>query len=172
MSFCSGVCGELRFDQPAYFIRAKSALAKLLHESARCLLCRFHLSCFCCSPASDSSTGGDKGADTVPEFEKSFLFELPIYPCDGVWIDDERLGQHSHARKAVTGAKCTRLTGMPDLLLQLEVDRDAGGMTGLEQKGQCIGLLVLWYFMISTRRCQVERVALSGVVGPRASVYS
>ncbi len=132
MSFRSRVCGELRFDQPPYFIRAESTLAKLLHEFARCLLCRFHLACFCCSPASDSSTRGDEGADTVPEFEKSFLFELPIYSRDGVWIDDERLGQHSHAGKAVTRAKCTRLTGMPYLLLQLEVDRDAGSMAGLK----------------------------------------
>src|ERR1700694_1793411 len=115
---------EFGFNEPAYLVRLQSSPAEIADERLGRLLRRFHLP----HPRSRPTrrcTGGDECPYAVSQLEEPFLLKLAIDSRHSVRVDHHRFRERPHARQAIAGTKGAGLTSMPNLLLELEIDRDA-----------------------------------------------
>ena len=133
---------ELRLDEPADLIRGEALAAELADEGLDVSLCgrdsgRARRRLPRCLAAL-----GDERTDTVAKLEQTFKIQLAINACDGVRVHHELLGERADGRQWI--ARCERacLDGVPDLLLELEIDRDAGAWVWLEEECHCTSILV------------------------------
>ena len=91
-------------------------------------------------------TYGDKRSRSMSEFDHTVALELRISLDDRVRTDHKFLSMGTNCGQLITGTQETALNRVPDLLHQLDVDRNAAGGIQSEQSGaHCFSVMVQFY---------------------------
>ena len=83
-------------------------------------------------PAALDDGPRDIGAGTLSKLNDAFVLELPVRANHRIWIDHEFFRQATNCREPFARSKRTGFDAMPDLLHQLQIDRNARGMVEME----------------------------------------
>ena len=128
---------QLRFHKTPNLVATHTTVPKRANEIPAQALRRRYPRGACDSLRAAGAEFGNKGAHAVAEIQKALLLELPVNPRHGVRIYNELLGERPDCGKAIPRMKCAGFHRVPNLLLELEVDRHTGGRVGLEEECQC-----------------------------------
>lgn len=162
MRFSAGIRGKLGFEQAAYLVGIEAAGTKVVDGFTHDALRGSHLPGSRASPASHRRARSDKCAYSVPKIKNSLQLQFAIDTRDRVRIDHQGLSEVPDTGETIAGAERACFAGVPDLLLELEIDRDAEGWVRLEKKCHCISLLVDTYSTAALAGAQGFRRVRSG----------